>query len=397
MSTIKRYNENPYEKTCTATVLSCTKNEDENRYDIILDQTIFYPEGGGQNGDRGLIGDTPIFDTHEIGENVIHYSEAPLVVGQEYTLAIDWEYRFMLMQHHTGEHMISGLICAKYGFHNVGFHMGADSVTIDFDGKIPDEDLLFLENETNKGIQKNIPVKTVIYTSEEELQKVNYRSKIELSGEVRIVTVAEYDCCACCGTHVKYTGEVGFFKIIDAKNYKGGTRLELLCGERAVAYANMCHKTVKTLGEQFSTKRDKVLDGVTKLTSDLNAANLQIQELRKELLQYKGEILKKICQEKGIKKVVSLEVDCTSKQLGACADGLLSILGGTVATLSKTEQNIAIVVCSADEDLSELNATLKSQFQFKGGGKPNRIQGSAECNIDTLLAFFTEKGYFKNC
>lgn len=395
MSTIKRYNENPYETTCTATVLSCTenKNKNKNRYEVILDQTVFYPEGGGQNGDRGTIGNAPIFDTHESGEDVVHYSEIPLEVGQSYEIAIDWDYRFMLMQHHTGEHMISGLICEKYGYHNVGFHMGADSVTIDFDGKIPDADLQFLEEETNRGIQKNIPVETVIYTNESDLQKVNYRSKIELSGEVRIVTVPKYDCCACCGTHVMRSGEVGFFKIIDSKNYKGGTRLELLCGQRAVAYANMCHETVKTLGEQFSMKREQVLNGVSRLTADLTEANLQNQELRKELLQYKAAAMKTICQEKGRTKVVCQEVGMTTKQLGAYGDGLLGVLGGTVAVLCQMEENIALVVGSADEELKELSTELQSQFQFKGGGKPNRIQGSLLGNLADVLQFFAEKGY----
>ena len=227
--TEKLYYRDAYATKFTARVLDCT--EEKKHWTVILNRTLFYPEGGGQPADIGVLGGVRVLDVHERGEDIVHTTDKPLPVGAEVEGEIDWEHRFDLMQNHSGEHILSGVICGRYGCDNVGFHMGKESITIDLNTKIPAEDLPYLEEKANEAIWKNVPV-GIRYPSKEELAKLEYRSKKELEGQVRIVNVGEYDCCACCGTHVKLAGEIGQIKIIGAQNYKGGTRLELLCGKR---------------------------------------------------------------------------------------------------------------------------------------------------------------------
>ena len=204
-----------------------------NGYEIILDRTAFFPEGGGQSSDTGSLGGVSVSDVQEIDGKIIHYTDGPLVEGTEVEGCIDWTERFSKMQQHTGEHIVSGLIHKIYGYHNVGFHLGTDSVTLDFNGVVPKEKLHEIEQLANEAVAKNLPVQ-VLYPTDEELSKISYRSKIEIEGQVRIVVIDGYDVCACCAPHVKQTGEIGLIKLVGMQNYKGGVRISMLCGFRAL-------------------------------------------------------------------------------------------------------------------------------------------------------------------
>ena len=204
-----------------------------NGYEIILDRTAFFPEGGGQSSDTGSLGGVSVSDVQEIDGKIIHYTDGPLVEGTEVEGCIDWTERFSKMQQHTGEHIVSGLIHKIYGYHNVGFHLGTDSVTLDFNGVVPKEKLHEIEQLANEAVAKNLPVQ-VLYPMDEELSKISYRSKIEIEGQVRIVVIDGYDVCACCAPHVKQTGEIGLIKLVGMQNYKGGVRISMLCGFRAL-------------------------------------------------------------------------------------------------------------------------------------------------------------------
>ena len=188
----------------TAQVISCGKTD--QGFEVILDATAFYPEGGGQAADTGTLNDVKVTHTFERGEQIVHLCDSPLEVGEKVEGRIDYDKRFLRMQQHSGEHMVSGIIHRRYGYHNTGFHMGNESITIDFDGVIPMEDLQAIEGEANDAVWKNLPVKCW-YPGEEELKTVPYRSKKEIPWPVRIVEVPGIDICACCGTHVAQTGE----------------------------------------------------------------------------------------------------------------------------------------------------------------------------------------------
>ena len=206
METEKLFYQDAYLCETTAKVLECRQGK--HGYEIVLDKTCFYPEGGGQPGDRGTINGIPVTDTHEKDGLVLHYTKEPIEVGTEVTAVIDWNRRFDLTQQHSGEHMVSGVIHRIYGYDNVGFHMGADMVTIDFSGELTEQQLREVEQEVNERIWLDSPVKCW-YPTSEELKEIPYRSKKELAGRVRIVEFPDADICACCGTHVAHTGEIG--------------------------------------------------------------------------------------------------------------------------------------------------------------------------------------------
>ena len=264
-----------------ATVVDCF--ESKKGFEIELDQTAFYPEGGGQAADKGTIHGTQGLHVHEDGERVLHLLPQPLAVGETVTGVIDYDHRFDLMQQHTGEHIVSGIINARYGHHNVGFHMGWDSITIDFDGPIPAEDLAEIERLANEAVYKNVPLH--IWTpSPEELPGVFYRTKRALPWPVRIVQVGTVDSCACCGIHVAYTGEVGLIKIISAAKFHGGVRLEMVCGQRAWNYVAAVCAQNRQVSQLFSAKPLETAAAAQKIADSLAEEKYRCWELEKQLL-----------------------------------------------------------------------------------------------------------------
>ena len=225
----------------------------EKGFEVTLDATAFYPEGGGQACDLGALGSARVLDVREKGEAVVHLCDRALEVGAMVEGNIDYARRFDLMQQHTGEHMVSGVIHKRYGYHNTGFHMGSDVITIDFDGVIPAEDLPAIEAEVNAGIWQDLPLRCW-YPAEDELPQVGYRTKKALPWPVRIVEVPGYDKCACCGIHVARTGEVGLVKLFTVISFRGGSRMEMACGKRALAMLNAAFDQNRQVSQAFSAK-----------------------------------------------------------------------------------------------------------------------------------------------
>ena len=220
----------PYAREFSATVTSC--REGKKGFEVVLDDTAFYPEGGGQPSDEGTLGEAKVIFVKRVGPEIVHYIDKPLEVGSTVIGKIDWERRFDNMQNHTCEHIFSGLVHQKYKLENVGFHMDPDDITVDFSGEIPMESIPELEQLVNQAITQDIDIK-IEFPTEEVLEAMEYRSKKELHGVVRIVTIPGCDRCACCGTHVRRSGEIGMFKILDAYKHRGGTRVRFVAGERA--------------------------------------------------------------------------------------------------------------------------------------------------------------------
>lgn len=261
-----------------------------NGYEIILDRTAFFPEGGGQSSDTGSLGGVSVSDVQEIDGKIIHYTDGPLVEGTEVEGCIDWTERFSKMQQHTGEHIVSGLIHKIYGYHNVGFHLGTDSVTLDFNGVVPKEKLHEIEQLANEAVAKNLPVQ-VLYPTDEELSKISYRSKIEIEGQVRIVVIDGYDVCACCAPHVKQTGEIGLIKLVGMQNYKGGVRISMLCGFRALEDYYQKEKNNREIAVMLSAKEYETAVEVERLQEELAMKKAKIAELERKFLEQKVETL----------------------------------------------------------------------------------------------------------
>ena len=286
MSTTRLFDQDAYLGEFEATVERSVC--EGGMYRVLLDQTAFFPEGGGQPADEGTLDGIFVTDVQEIDGEIWHTVEAPLEPGKTVVGKLDFEKRFSNMQNHCGEHIVSGIVHRIYGFNNVGFHMGSDVITVDFDGVLTEEQLYDVEQEANEAVLRNVPV-TISYPSKEELETMDYRSKKEIEGQVRIVTIEGYDSCACCGTHVAKTGEIRLIKILSAQKNKGGVRVTMLSGEKA--YADYCLKHVNTLGiaRVLSVNTFFSLIHFVYLCTRKNKIQKNI-EMKKEIKQLKKEL-----------------------------------------------------------------------------------------------------------
>ena len=316
----------------TAVVVDCV--ETKQGFEIELDQTAFYPEGGGQAADKGRLHGIEVLHVREDGERVLHLMAQPLTVGETVEGVIDYDHRFDLMQQHTGEHIVSGIINAKYGWHNVGFHMGWDSITIDFDGIIPTEDLPELERLANEAVYRNIPLK--IWTpSPEELQNVPYRTKRELPWPVRIVNVPGYDSCACCGLHVERTGEIGLIKLFSVVKFRSGVRIEMLCGKRCLDFLSRSHEQNRLVSAAFSAKLMETGAAANRMNELLEEYKRRIGELETQIFADLAEG----CRGKG--NVLLIRDGLDTVGVRKLADMTAQVCGGVAAVFSPTSDGFS--------------------------------------------------------
>lgn len=352
-----------------------------NGYEIILDRTAFFPEGGGQSSDTGSLGGVSVSDVQEIDGKIIHYTDGPLVEGTEVEGCIDWTERFSKMQQHTGEHIVSGLIHKIYGYHNVGFHLGTDSVTLDFNGVVPKEKLHEIEQLANEAVAKNLPVQ-VLYPTDEELSKISYRSKIEIEGQVRIVVIDGYDVCACCAPHVKQTGEIGLIKLVGMQNYKGGVRISMLCGFRALEDYYQKEKNNREIAVMLSAKEYETAVEVERLQEELAMKKAKIAELEQKFLEQKVETLD-----------VSGEIVCLFEETDPVMTrelvNLLLKKGAKMAAVfsGNEREGYRYVLGSRSLDVRKNGKLLNEAFHGRGGGKPEMVQGTVQGKREEIEAF----------
>lgn len=378
------YYEDAYISSFEATVLSCL-DSGKGFYNVILDSTAFFPEEGGQTSDVGTLtseGHPPVRVSHaSIKDGVItHRTDGPLEEGTTVRGAIDWEHRFSNMQQHTGEHIFSGIVSSEYGFDNVGFHLSDSEVTMDYSGPLSPEDIDAIEARVNRAIWENIEV-LCRFPSSEELGSLEYRSKKELTGDVRIVIIPGYDACACCAPHVLRTGEVGLLKVVSCQNYKGGVRVSILCGKRAVAFLSEAHKLVTELSGFLTTGRDKVFESVTRQKDEIFKLKGELSQAREKLTEYE---LKQILQD-GSKKGAFLvkDDDLDGNEMRKVANALADKLPGISGVfVSGKEGSYRYILASGSdaEDVRGLQEQLKEAFGAKGGGSKEMVQGSLVCD-----------------
>lgn len=364
----------------SATVLQCT--ETPKGYEIILDQTAFYPEGGGQAADTGSFGSVRVLDTRERRDVIVHLCDGPLPVGETVEGQIDYEPRFDRMQQHTGEHIVSGLIHARYGYHNTGFHMGTESTTIDFDGVIPAEDLPGLEAAANAAVWQDLAVRCWV-PSPGELETIPYRTKRALPWPVRIVEVPEYDTCACCGTHTARTGEVGLVKLFSAIPFRGGTRMEMACGKRALAILNTAYEQNRQVSQAFSAKIQETGEAARKMNELLSAQKYRITGLEMKIFAaIAGGYA-------GAGDILHFEAGLDNNAVRDLADSIAEVCGGTAAVFSGSDENgYAFCLVARNGDLRQLGKEMTNVLNGRGGGKPNCQQGRISCGKAEIEAFF---------
>ena len=382
METRKLYYEDCHLRQFTATVLSCEKQD--KGYDVVLDATAFYPEGGGQASDTGTLGSVRVLHTREVGEQVVHLCESPLTVGERVEGNLDYEARFYRMQQHTGEHIVSGIINRKYGYHNVGFHMGNESITIDFDGVIPPEDLPAIEREANTAIWQNLPVTCWIPT-QEALPTVFYRTKKALPWPVRIVQVPGFDSCACCGVHVAATGEIGVIKLLSAIPFKGGTRMEMACGKQALDILNAVFDQNRQVSQAFSAKIFETGEAARRMNEVLASQKYRIAALEKQI--FAGIADGYVNQG----DVLHFQDKLDSNGVRELADAIAESCGGTAAVFSGDDvQGYACCLVIRKGDLRQLGKDMNKALNGRGGGKPI-------CHQGRVMATKAEiEGFFKN-
>ena len=250
--TTKLYEEDSHLREFSARVLDCRKEGDG--WAVILDRTAFFPEGGGQEGDRGELENVRVLDTRIRDGEILHLTDGPLEPGSTAVGRLDWDLRFRRMQDHSGEHIVSGLVYQKYGYNNVGFHLGDGEVTLDFSGELTGPQLEEIELLANRAVTANLPVQTW-YPDEEELAATEYRSKLDLTENVRLVRIPGIDTCACCAPHVKRTGEIGLIKILDFMRHRGGVRVHILCGMDALADYGARYRVTREISALLSAKQ----------------------------------------------------------------------------------------------------------------------------------------------
>ena len=271
----------------TARVESCRETE-QNQYEVVLDRTAFFPEEGGQYADSGRLfqgeQEIPVFDVQEKNGILIHYTEKALQEGTEITGEIDYEERFSKMQQHTGEHIVSGIVHRRFGYNNVGFHLGNEEVTMDFDGMLTMEQIREIEREANEAVAANVEIQ-VLYPTKEELKDIAYRSKMEIEGQVRIVRIPGWDTCACCAPHVTATGEIGIIKLTGAIKYKGGMRVSMLCGFRALEDYNRKEESVIAISRKLSAKPETIVEAVERLEKEIQAGKEKIIRLQEQYIK----------------------------------------------------------------------------------------------------------------
>lgn len=381
METEKLFYQDAYLKETTAKVLECRKGK--HGYEIVLDRTCFYPEGGGQPGDRGTLNGIPVTDTHEKDGMVLHYTDSPLEPGTEVTAVIDWARRFDLTQQHSGEHMVSGVVHRIYGYDNVGFHMGADMVTIDFSGELTEQQLREVETEVNQRIWLDDAVKCW-YPSPEELKEIPYRSKKELTGKVRIAEFPGADICACCGTHVAHTGEIGLVKIVSVEKFHSGVRVEMLSGGRALRYLTAVQDQNRQVSQLLSAKVMETAKAVKNLTDEAERLRQQVYAMENAQFAAKAERLRG--QGNVLVKMDGLSADGVRR----AAIAIQETCGGRAAVFSGDEENgYKYAVGEPDGNLRDWVKELNGALQGRGGGKPGFVQGSVAAKWDEIVAFMS--------
>lgn len=374
--TEKIYLNDSYCKEFSAKVISCEKTE--KGYGIVLDKTAFFPEGGGQGADKGMIDSIVVTDVQEKDGTITHTTETEISVGKEVECVIDWETRFARMQSHSGEHIVSGVAHSLFGCTNVGFHMSESLMTVDLDKPLSAEDIAKVELLSNQAVYKNEEIKA-IYPTKEELETLDFRSKIELSDDARIVVIGETDTCACCAPHVARTGEIGIIKIVNAYSYKQGTRIEMLAGINALSDYVALNSANKELMGLLSAARFSVNEAVAKQNEQLMELRTQNAQMSKRLALAEltpvnvGDGAYAICE------------SVTYDELRHCANHMLERGTKTCVLLSNADEGYIYVVASSACDVREIVKELNAKFQGKGGGKPDYAQGKlGDVEIDEI-------------
>lgn len=374
------YEQDPYLTRFDAVVQSCEQGK--KGYDVVLDRTAFYPEGGGQPCDTGTLGAVRVLEVHDRQGRVVHTCDVPLPIGSPVAGQIDWDRRFDLMQQHSGEHIVSGLAHARWGCDNVGFHLGSEVVTIDLNVLLDGDQLASLEEEANRYLWSDRPV-SVTYPSPQALSSLDYRSKKELTGRVRIVTFPGADCCACCGTHVSSAGQIGLIKLLSAQKFRDGVRIELVCGGRALRYVNQIVAQNSQVSHLLSAKVFETGAAVRRLLDENEEHKSRVAALEESRF---AALARQYAQ---AGDVLLREEGLSPDGLRRLCDAVLGTCGGRCACFSGGDgAGYQYAIGLRGGDLRAFTKELNRALDGRGGGKPDFVQGSVRADWAAVQSFF---------
>ena len=376
--TEKIYYDDPFTRIFSAAVVACQPRK--TGWQVALDRTAFYPEGGGQPADRGELNGVSVTDVHEREGVVWHYTDAPLEEGTNVTGTLDWDRRFDHMQQHSGEHIISGILCHDYHCDNVGFHLGSDAVTIDYNAELTWDQVLQAERKANEAIWADVPCE-ICFPTDHELEEIDYRSKKELTGQVRIVSFPEADCCACCGTHVRTAGQVGLIKVLSCQKFREGVRLEILCGRRALDYLSRVYDAARSAAQDLSVKPVDVHSAVARTKEELAGLKLKLTAVQDRLIAQQAAS----CAGQGdLLLFTELEGDGLRK----LADAVSRSSGGLAAVFTGSGSAYRYALAWADRDIGPVVKPMNAALHGRGGGRGSLAQGSVEADKEAIQAWF---------
>lgn len=379
METEKLFYADPFLTEFDARVLACEAVKDG--FAVVLDRTAFYPEGGGQPYDTGVLGGAEVLDVHERAGVITHKCASPLPVGAAVHGKIDRARRFDHMQQHSGEHIVSGMLCAAFHCDNVGFHMGESVVTIDYNAEMTWEQVLEIEQRANRYIWENHAIE-ITWPTREELAHIPYRSKKALEGPVRLTGFPGADLCACCGTHVMRSGEVGLVKFLSCQKFRDGVRLELLCGERALRALAASWEQNLRIGQALSVKGEKTFAAVERLRGELGETKAQLAAMEEERFR---EIA---AQQAGRGDVLLIEPAMRPESVRRLCDAAAQVCGGRCAVFAGADGAYHYAVIHAGQDIRGLVKDMNAALHGRGGGRDGFAQGSVSCTEADIRAFF---------
>ncbi len=379
--TEKLYYKSSKIKEFTATVLHC-ENAGKS-FKIILDKTAFFPESGGQASDIGKIGDAFVFDVKEENGELVHYCDKLLPEGSDFPCKIDWERRFAFMQNHSGEHIVAGLIHTLYGFENVGFHLENNTATVDFDGELTREQLDLVEAKANDIVFSNVNF-TTSFPKKEELPFLEYRSKLDLTDNVRLVTIEGVDVCACCAPHVEKSGEIGLIKILDFTRHRGGIRLTMKCGSWALFDYRDKYENIRDISNLLSIKQDEAFLGVEKEYEALSLSRRELYEFKMKCVLFDLE-----ASTVDGKKAFILNSYYDGDMLREFADGANKNGALISAAFSGDDENgYMYAVLSTNYDMNSFSKEMNAALKGRGGGRNGLIQGRVSATKSEIMEYF---------
>ncbi len=377
--TKKLYYENAYIRSFVARVLEVTSTDEG--YDVVLDETAFFPEEGGQSSDTGYIGDAKVSYIYERDGVVHHITDKRPSLGEK-QCALDLDDRFEKMQCHTAEHILCGIIHRLFGLDNVGFHLGDDEVTFDVNGVLDREQLNKVEILANEAVFANLKIDT-IFPTPDELSKIEYRAKLDITEGVRLVKIGDVDTCACCAPHVAYTGEIGVIKILDFMKHRGGTRIWMVAGKRALADYRLRYDNVKRISGMLSAPQPEIANVLSDYIAESDETRTALKQARLRIAELEAEKI----QSTDASAVFYLP-DFSIPELIAFSNVANKRVGKITVALSGTDGDYKYVISSNTTNLRAMAKDINSALSGRGGGRPEMIQGSFGATLQEIKDYF---------